>query len=108
MAVRFAERAACTPHPRLSPLLYPLTALLTVPSPEQPCLPVWGGLPAPKSSGFYHSDDVRHSLSCSTRSFSTINSILGCLAGHVVHMMGDSTLGHWWQYLCNTVPSEHS
>lgn len=69
----------------------------------------WGwGLPAPKFSGFYHSDDVRHSLSCCTRSFSTINSILGCLAGHVVHMMGDSTLGQWWQYLCNTVPSEHS
>ncbi|XP_078296556.1 NXPE family member 3-like isoform X1 [Panthera onca] len=70
-------------------------------SPRQPCHP---GIPGPKPSGFYH-QDVWHSLSCSGRSFSTVDSILGCLAGHVVHMMGDSTLRQWWEYLCDTVPS---
>uniref|UniRef100_A0A8C8Y4E0 NXPE C-terminal domain-containing protein n=1 Tax=Panthera leo TaxID=9689 RepID=A0A8C8Y4E0_PANLE len=70
-------------------------------SPRQPCHP---GIPGPKPSGFYH-QDVWHSLSCSGRSFSTVDSILGCLAGHVVHMMGDSTLRQWWEYLRDTVPS---
>ncbi|XP_062946046.1 NXPE family member 3-like [Cynocephalus volans] len=70
-------------------------------SPRPPCHP---GLPALKPSGFYH-QDVWHSLSCSGRSFPTVNSILGCLAGHIVHMMGDSTLRQWWEYLRDTVPS---
>ncbi|XP_058426515.1 NXPE family member 3-like [Diceros bicornis minor] len=70
-------------------------------SPRPACRP---GLPAPKPSGFYH-QDVWHSLFCSARSFSTADSILGCLAGHVVHMMGDSTLRQWWEYLRDTVPS---
>ncbi|KAB1263023.1 NXPE family member 3 [Camelus dromedarius] len=58
----------------------------------------------PKPSGFYH-QNMWHSLSCSSRSFSTADSVLGCLAGHIVHMMGDSTLQQWWEYLCDTVPS---
>ncbi|XP_019485427.1 PREDICTED: NXPE family member 3-like [Hipposideros armiger] len=70
-------------------------------SPRPPCRP---GLPARKPSGFYH-QEVWHSLSCSSRSFSTVDSILGCLAGHVVHMIGDSTLRQWWEYLQYTVPS---
>ncbi|KAM8779089.1 NXPE family member 3-like isoform 1-T3 [Rhynchonycteris naso] len=70
-------------------------------SQRPPCSP---GLPATKPSGFYHGD-VWHSLSCSSRSFSTVDSILGCLADHVVHMMGDSTLQQWWEYLFDTVPS---
>ncbi|XP_058142157.1 NXPE family member 3-like [Dasypus novemcinctus] len=70
-------------------------------SPQQPCQP---GLPATKPSGFYH-QDVWHSLSCSGRSFPTADSILGCLAGRSVHMMGDSTLRQWWEYLRDTVPS---
>ncbi|XP_037362884.1 NXPE family member 3-like [Talpa occidentalis] len=70
-------------------------------SPPHPCCP---GLPDPKPSGFYH-QDVWHSLTCSSRSFSTSDSILGCLAGRVVHMMGDSTLRQWWEYLHDTVPS---
>ncbi|ELV10571.1 Protein FAM55C [Tupaia chinensis] len=70
-------------------------------SPRLPCRP---GLLVPKPSGFYH-QDVWHSLACSSRSFSTVDSILGCLAGHVIHMMGDSTLRQWWEYLRDTVPS---
>ncbi|XP_074180502.1 NXPE family member 4-like isoform X2 [Rhinolophus sinicus] len=71
-------------------------------SPRPPCHP---GLPATKPSGFYH-QEVWHSLSCSSRSFPTVDSILGCLAGHVVHMMGDSTLRQWWEYLRDKVPCE--
>ncbi|XP_071461539.1 NXPE family member 3-like [Marmota flaviventris] len=70
-------------------------------SPQTKCRP---GLLAPKPSGFYH-QDVWHSLSCSGQSFPTVDSILGCLAGHIVHMMGDSTLRQWWEYLRDTVPS---
>ncbi|XP_070268750.1 NXPE family member 3-like isoform X4 [Myotis yumanensis] len=70
-------------------------------SPKQLCHP---GIPGPKPSGFFHRG-VWHSLSCSGRSFSTVDSILGCLAGHVIHMMGDSTLRQWWEYLRDTVPS---
>nr|XP_053772566.1 NXPE family member 3-like [Desmodus rotundus] len=69
--------------------------------PKQLCRP---GIPGPKPSGFYH-QGVWHSLSCSSRTFSTVDSILDCLAGHVVHMMGDSTLRQWWEYLRDTVPS---
>ncbi|XP_010817944.1 NXPE family member 3-like isoform X1 [Bos indicus] len=70
-------------------------------SPPQPCHP---GIPAPRPSGFYH-QNMWHSLSCSSRSFSTADSILRCLAGRVVHMMGDSTLRQWWEYLRDTVPA---
>lgn len=70
-------------------------------SSRPPCTP---GLPAAKPSGFYHGH-VWHSLSCSSRSFPTVDSILGCLAGHIVHMIGDSTLRQWWEYLRDTVPS---
>ncbi|CAK6444513.1 unnamed protein product [Pipistrellus nathusii] len=70
-------------------------------SARPPCSP---GLPATKPSGFYHGH-VWHSLSCSSRSFPTADSVLGCLAGRVVHMIGDSTLRQWWEFLRDTVPS---
>lgn len=71
-------------------------------SARPPCSP---GLPATKPSGFYHGH-VWHSLSCSSRSFPTADSVLGCLAGRVVHMIGDSTLRQWWEFLRDTVPCE--
>ncbi|XP_052610087.1 NXPE family member 3-like [Peromyscus californicus insignis] len=66
-----------------------------------PCRP---GHLSPKPSGFYHRDRW-HSTFCSSRSFPTVDSILNCLAGRVVYMMGDSTLRQWWEYLRDTVPS---
>uniref|UniRef100_A0A8C0WAU8 NXPE C-terminal domain-containing protein n=1 Tax=Castor canadensis TaxID=51338 RepID=A0A8C0WAU8_CASCN len=72
--------------------------------PRPPCHP---GLKSPKPSGFYY-QNTWHSLSCSGRTFPTADSILGCLAGRVVHMIGDSTLRQWWEYLRDTVPSMKS
>ncbi|XP_069920512.1 NXPE family member 3 isoform X1 [Oryctolagus cuniculus] len=72
-----------------------------VSSPQQPCHP---GIPVPKPSGFYH-QNIWHSLACSGHSFPTEDSILGCLAGRIIHMMGDSTLRQWWEYLCGAVSS---
>lgn len=66
-----------------------------------PCHP---GHLSPKPSGFYHQDRW-HSTFCSSRSFPTVDSILNCLAGRIVYMMGDSTLRQWWEYLRDTVPS---
>uniref|UniRef100_A0A8C8TJH7 NXPE C-terminal domain-containing protein n=1 Tax=Peromyscus maniculatus bairdii TaxID=230844 RepID=A0A8C8TJH7_PERMB len=66
-----------------------------------PCRP---GHLSPKPSGFYHRDRW-HSTFCSSRSFPTVDSILNCLAGRIVYMMGDSTLRQWWEYLRDTVPS---
>ncbi|XP_027271056.2 NXPE family member 3 [Cricetulus griseus] len=66
-----------------------------------PCRP---GHLSPKPSGFFHQDRW-HSTFCSSRSFPTVDSILNCLAGHSVYMMGDSTLRQWWEYLRDTVPS---
>ncbi|XP_051018794.1 NXPE family member 3-like [Acomys russatus] len=66
-----------------------------------PCRP---GHHSPKPSGFYYQDRW-HSTFCSSRSFPTVDSILTCLAGRIVHMMGDSTLRQWWEYLRDTVPS---
>ncbi|CAH7263410.1 NXPE family member 3 [Phodopus roborovskii] len=66
-----------------------------------PCRP---GHLSPKPSGFYHQDRW-HSTFCSSRSFPTVDSILNCLAGRIVYMMGDSTLRQWWEYLRDRVPS---
>ncbi|XP_060223938.1 NXPE family member 3-like isoform X3 [Meriones unguiculatus] len=66
-----------------------------------PCRP---GHLSLKPSGFYHQDRW-HSTFCSSRSFPTADSILSCLAGRMVYMMGDSTLRQWWEYLRDTVPS---
>ncbi|OBS80500.1 hypothetical protein A6R68_21302 [Neotoma lepida] len=67
-----------------------------------PCRP---GHLSPKPSGFYYQDRW-HSTFCSSRSFPTVDSILNCLAGRIVYMMGDSTLRQWWEYLRDTVPCE--
>uniref|UniRef100_E0CYW5 Neurexophilin and PC-esterase domain family, member 5 n=1 Tax=Mus musculus TaxID=10090 RepID=E0CYW5_MOUSE len=66
-----------------------------------PCSP---GHLSPKPSGFYYQDRW-HSTFCSSRSFPTVDSILNCLAGRIVYMLGDSTLRQWWEYLRDTVPS---
>ncbi|XP_040829640.1 NXPE family member 3-like [Ochotona curzoniae] len=70
-------------------------------SPQKLCQP---GILVPKPSGFYY-QNIWHSLACSGRSFPTEDSILGCLTGRIVHMMGDSTLRQWWEYLRDTVSS---
>uniref|UniRef100_A0A8C6QSY6 Neurexophilin and PC-esterase domain family, member 5 n=1 Tax=Nannospalax galili TaxID=1026970 RepID=A0A8C6QSY6_NANGA len=70
-------------------------------SSRPPCRP---GHLSPKPSGFYHQDRW-HSRFCDSRSFPTVSSILDCLAGRIVYMMGDSTLRQWWEYLRDTVPS---
>ncbi|KAL1765230.1 NXPE family member 3-like isoform X1, partial [Sigmodon hispidus] len=69
--------------------------------PRRPCRP---GHLSPKPTGFYYQNRW-HSTFCSSRSFPTVDSILNCLAGHIVYMMGDSTLRQWWEYLRDTVPS---
>ncbi|XP_060223942.1 NXPE family member 3-like isoform X4 [Meriones unguiculatus] len=73
--------------------------ILALPS-RPPCHP---GHLSLKPSGFYHQDRW-HSTFCSSRSFPTADSILSCLAGRMVYMMGDSTLRQWWEYLRDTVP----
>ncbi|KAI4531963.1 hypothetical protein MG293_018477 [Ovis ammon polii] len=58
------------------------------------------------SSGRYWNVTTPHEEALlARRSFSTADSILRCLAGHVVHMMGDSTVRQWWEYLRDTVPA---
>lgn len=76
------------------------SSTIALPS-RPPCHP---GHLSPKPSGFYHQDRW-HSTFCSSRSFPTVDSILNCLAGRIVYMMGDSTLRQWWEYLRDTVPS---
>ncbi|XP_052610748.1 NXPE family member 3-like [Peromyscus californicus insignis] len=92
---------------KLTELVYSLMRLeprtsniLALPS-RPPCRP---GHLSPKPSGFYHRDRW-HSTFCSSHSFPTVDSILNCLAGRIVYMMGDSTLRQWWEYLRDTVPS---
>ncbi|MEJ1272703.1 hypothetical protein NN561_003556 [Cricetulus griseus] len=79
----------------------PYCICVALPS-RPPCRP---GHLSPKPSGFFHQDRW-HSTFCSSRSFPTVDSILNCLAGHSVYMMGDSTLRQWWEYLRDTVPCE--
>ncbi|XP_010607399.1 NXPE family member 3 isoform X1 [Fukomys damarensis] len=88
----------------ISPVLVRPTATMNTSLALSPRPSCHTGLLTPKPSGFYHLN-VWHSLACSSRSFPTANSILGCLAGRIVHMMGDSTLRQWWEYLRDTVPS---
>ncbi|XP_075831295.1 NXPE family member 3-like isoform X3 [Microtus pennsylvanicus] len=89
----------------ISPILVTPAAIgnmrnMALPS-RPPCRP---GHLSPKPSGFYYQDRW-HSTFCSSRSFPTVDSILNCLAGRIVYMMGDSTLRQWWEYLRDTVPS---
>ncbi|XP_038608648.1 NXPE family member 3-like [Tachyglossus aculeatus] len=73
---------------------------LALPS-RSPCTP---GLPSPVPTGFYHKD-VWHSQVCNGRTFPSADLILDCLQKKIVHMMGDSTLRQWWEYLREVVPS---
>uniref|UniRef100_A0A8C2LIN0 Neurexophilin and PC-esterase domain family, member 5 n=1 Tax=Cricetulus griseus TaxID=10029 RepID=A0A8C2LIN0_CRIGR len=101
-----ARRVTDQPLPSgMSPILVTPAATgnmsdMALPS-RPPCRP---GHLSPKPSGFFHQDRW-HSMFCSSRSFPTVNSILNCLAGRIVYMMGDSTLRQWWEYLRDTVPS---
>ncbi|XP_038624178.1 NXPE family member 3-like [Tachyglossus aculeatus] len=69
--------------------------------PRPPCGP---GLGLAEPSGFYHRNQWT-SLSCASRAFPTPGHVLDCLAGKLVHMIGDSTLRQWWEFLLDTVPS---
>ncbi|XP_060086533.1 NXPE family member 3-like [Heteronotia binoei] len=70
-------------------------------SPPRLCRP---GLAPAHPPGFYYRD-VWVSLECSSRTFPTPDLVLGCLRGKVVHMMGDSTLRQWWEFLVAFIPS---
>ncbi|KAL8173390.1 UNVERIFIED_CONTAM: hypothetical protein K2H54_048136 [Gekko kuhli] len=61
-------------------------------------------LAGPRLMGFYYRD-VWVSLECSSRTFPTPDLALGCLRGKIVHMMGDSTLRQWWEFLVAFIPS---
>uniref|UniRef100_A0ACB8FFT8 Uncharacterized protein n=1 Tax=Sphaerodactylus townsendi TaxID=933632 RepID=A0ACB8FFT8_9SAUR len=69
--------------------------------PPRLCLP---GLNSTHPPGFYYRD-VWVSLRCAGRTFPTADLALGCLRGKIVHMMGDSTLRQWWEYLVAFIPS---
>uniref|UniRef100_A0A670IU57 NXPE C-terminal domain-containing protein n=1 Tax=Podarcis muralis TaxID=64176 RepID=A0A670IU57_PODMU len=69
-------------------------------SPPLPCHP---GLALTNPSGFYYKD-VWVSLGCSSRTFPTSDLALGCLRGKIVHMIGDSTLRQWWEFLLAFIP----
>ncbi|KAM3926690.1 NXPE family member 3-like isoform 2-T2 [Leptodactylus fuscus] len=55
-------------------------------------------------SGFYY-EDVWTSLVCRGRHFPHPSDVLGCLKGKDIHMIGDSTLRQWFEYLERFIPS---
>ncbi|XP_065136881.2 NXPE family member 3-like [Paramisgurnus dabryanus] len=66
----------------------------------QKCHP---GLHTPVPAGFYL-NDVWKSFVCSTRHFTT-QTTTQCLKDKHIHMMGDSTLRQWFEFLLKTVPT---
>ncbi|XP_028910879.1 NXPE family member 3-like isoform X2 [Ornithorhynchus anatinus] len=84
----------------ISPIQVVGNSSLALP-PRPPCGP---GLGLAEPSGFYHRNQWV-SLSCASRAFPTPGRVLDCLAGKLVHMIGDSTLRQWWEFLRDTVPS---
>nr|XP_034982025.1 NXPE family member 3-like isoform X3 [Zootoca vivipara] len=79
----------------------PSHQLAVATSPPLPCHP---GLALTLPSGFYYKD-VWVSLGCSSRTFPTPDLALSCLRGKIVHMIGDSTLRQWWEFLLAFIPS---
>nr|XP_034981417.1 NXPE family member 3-like [Zootoca vivipara] len=79
----------------------PSHQLAVATSPLLPCHP---GLALTNPSGFYYKD-VWVSLGCSSRTFPTPDLALSCLRGKIVHMIGDSTLRQWWEFLLAFIPS---
>ncbi|KAI1898582.1 hypothetical protein AGOR_G00073850 [Albula goreensis] len=65
------------------------------------CLP---GLDTPVPAGYYFQDRWT-SLVCNSQAFSSAALISACLRDKQVHMMGDSTLRQWFEYLEETVPT---
>ncbi|XP_033010565.1 NXPE family member 3-like [Lacerta agilis] len=78
----------------------PSHQLAVATSPPLPCHP---GLALTNPSGFYYKD-VWVSLGCSSRTFPTPDLALSCLQGKIVHMIGDSTLRQWWEFLLAFIP----
>ncbi|XP_054831417.1 NXPE family member 3-like [Eublepharis macularius] len=70
-------------------------------SPPHLCRP---GLAPAHPPGFYYRD-VWMSLECSSHTFPTPDLALDCLRGKIVHMIGDSTLRQWWEFLVAFIPS---
>ncbi|KAG9342795.1 hypothetical protein JZ751_015661 [Albula glossodonta] len=62
------------------------------------------GLDTPVPAGFYFQDRWT-SMVCKSQAFSTAMLISDCLRDKQVHMMGDSTLRQWFEYLVETVPT---
>uniref|UniRef100_A0A8D0HMC3 NXPE C-terminal domain-containing protein n=1 Tax=Sphenodon punctatus TaxID=8508 RepID=A0A8D0HMC3_SPHPU len=89
------------PDGHLPPLHVLMGAQQVVASPVQRCVP---GLEPRDPPGFYY-NDLWVSLSCMGRSFSTPALALACLKGKIIHMIGDSTLRQWWEYLLGFIPS---
>ncbi|XP_061448661.1 NXPE family member 3-like isoform X2 [Rhineura floridana] len=93
------DRAIPGSVPIIQVLPSPQSAAVT--SPPLPCRP---GLALASPSGFYYKD-VWVSLGCSSRTFPTPDMALSCLRGKTVHMIGDSTLRQWWEFLLAFIPS---
>ncbi|KAJ8389258.1 hypothetical protein AAFF_G00121230 [Aldrovandia affinis] len=62
------------------------------------------GLDTPVPAGFYFQDHWT-SLVCRSRAFNTASLVSACLKDKQVHMMGDSTLRQWFEYLESAVPA---
>ncbi|XP_075061897.1 NXPE family member 3-like [Mixophyes fleayi] len=62
------------------------------------------GQKSPQPSGFYYGD-VWTSLTCLERHFPQPSDALACLNGKDIHMLGDSTLRQWFEYLEKFIPS---
>ncbi|XP_048883960.1 NXPE family member 3-like isoform X7 [Brienomyrus brachyistius] len=60
-------------------------------------------LDTPVPSGFFF-EDRWTSLVCHTKVFSS-SDVIRCLTGKQIHMMGDSTLRQWFEYLGKAVPT---
>ncbi|XP_068130157.1 NXPE family member 3-like [Hyperolius riggenbachi] len=66
--------------------------------------PCRSGQESKQPSGFYY-QDTWTSLICSARHFPQPKDALACLKGKDIHMLGDSTLRQWFEYLERFIPS---
>ncbi|XP_075061894.1 NXPE family member 3-like [Mixophyes fleayi] len=62
------------------------------------------GQESPQPSDFYYGDSWT-SFICLSRHFPQPSDALACLKGKDIHMIGDSTLRQWFQYLERFIPS---
>ncbi|KAJ8282902.1 hypothetical protein COCON_G00054210 [Conger conger] len=62
------------------------------------------GLATPVPAGYYFQDSWT-SLLCRSQSFHSPQLLSACLKDKEVHMMGDSTLRQWFEYLESAVPT---